>query len=136
MFSYQRKVFLRDTDATGVIYFGSMFQYSLEAFESLLSTNNQSLRELLSLGYLFPVVHAEADYKAPLKVGDDFCVQVFVSNISERSFTVESILKRLPDSSVVGTTKIVHAFLLSGQTQASTIPEAIVSFLQAMQVEG
>ncbi len=132
MFRYQRKVFLRDTDATGVIYFGSMLQYSLEAFETFLQDSEYSLPYLLSLGYLFPVVHAEADYKAPIQVGDDLSFFLKVSKISDRSFTIETEITRSFDEVVVGRTKMVHAFLFKGDAKSSVIPEKLVGLLRSI----
>ncbi len=132
VFFYQRKVFLRDTDATGVIYFGSMLQYSLEAFESFLHSSEYSLSYLLSLGYLFPVVHAEADYKAPIQAGDDLSFFLKVSKISDRSFTIETEITRSLDGACVGRTKMVHAFLLKGDAKSSVIPEKVVTLLSSI----
>lgn len=126
----KRSVFLRETDATGVIYFTSLLQYSLEAFELLLREEQMELSNLLSRGYLFPIVHTESDYKAPLRVGDEISIQLYLGVVSRRSFSIEAEIRKIPQGIFAGSTKIVHAFLLKGETASSEIPEEIVSLLE------
>ena len=130
MFSSKRLVFLKDTDATGVIYFTSLLQYSLEAFELFLLQEDVTLSHFLSKGYLFPIVHAESDYKAPLKVGDEILVHLHIGVVSKRSFSVEAEIRRLSDGVLAGSTKIIHAFLLKGAEVSSELPQEIVSLLE------
>ena len=130
MFSSNRFVFLRDTDATGVIYFTSLLHYSLEAFELFLQKENQHLAQLLSEGYLFPIVHAESDYKGPLRVGDEMVLSMYLEKITKRSFSIKTEIRKSSDGELVGLTKIVHAFVLKGESVSSEIPIELVSLLQ------
>lgn len=68
LFTKKRKrIYLRDTDATGVIYFTELQRIALEAFE-----DHFDLKKMLSQeNFLLPIVHAEADYKVPLRCGDE-----------------------------------------------------------------
>lgn len=68
LFTKKRKrIYLRDTDATGVIYFTELQRIALEAFE-----DHFDLKKMLgSENFLLPIVHVEADYKAPLRCGDE-----------------------------------------------------------------
>lgn len=132
VFSCQRKIFLRDTDATGVIYFGSTLQYAQEAFELFLHSCQSSLPGLFSLGYFFPIVHVEADYKTPLKVGDELTILVKVTSLTERSFTVEA--EMLKATVCACTVKMVHTFLKQGDTKASRIPEEVRTILRQLLV--
>ena len=130
MLIFKRSVFLRDTDATGVIYFTSLLQYSLEAFELFLQNEKMSLAYLFSKDYLFPVVHAESDYRGPLRVGDEVALHIQLGKITTRSFSVETEVRKLPQGEVVGSTKIIHAFLLKGEKASSEIPQEIISLLK------
>jgi acyl-CoA thioester hydrolase len=129
MFTCEKRVFLRDTDATGVIYFSVLLQYALEAFELFLHSKKSPLLDLLEKGYLFPVVHAEADYKTALRVGDEISIHLSLGKLSERSFSIKAEMTKLPSGIPAGSSKIVHAFLLKGEMVASPIPEDLSSIL-------
>ena len=68
MFRHRTYIHLRDTDATGVLYFPSQFQLVSETLEAFLRARNFPLDKLFQSAYLLPVVHAEADYLAPVTV--------------------------------------------------------------------
>ena len=123
-------VTLKDTDATGVLYFTSLLQYGLEAFELFLQSQHLPLSLLLSKNYLFPVVHAEADYKAPLFAGDEISLHLTLLEIKNRSFILKTEI--LKQGLLVGTTKIAHAFVQKGQTKASKLPEEFLLLLHRL----
>jgi 1,4-dihydroxy-2-naphthoyl-CoA hydrolase len=130
VFIYQKRVLLKDTDATGVIYFSALLEYSLEAFESFLHSKEAPLSALFEKGYLFPIVHAEADYKAPLRVGDEISIELSLGKVSGKSFTIEAEMKKLPSQLPAGSAKIVHAFLLKGDKVSSPMPKEFLSILE------
>ena len=129
MFTHLRHVLLKETDATGVIYFSSLFEYSLEAFEKFLHEKGISLSQIFAKGYFMPIVHAEADYKAPLKAGDTLSIELTLSHIGNRSFSMDSTIKILPGLKEAGRVKIVHAFIKQGEEKASEIPSEIRDLL-------
>lgn len=129
MFTCQRRVFLKDVDQTGTIYFASAFHYALEAFELFLYHHKTSLSEFFAKGYLFPIVHAEADYTAPLKMGDEISITLRVKLISARSVTIETEMKSTFDGSLVARVTLIHAFIRKGEEKSSKIPEDILLFL-------
>ncbi len=130
MFTHTRSIFLKETDATGVIYFTSLLHYALEAFEVLLHKNESGLSQIFAKGYLMPIVHAEADYKAPLRVGDSISIELKLGHIGNKSFSIESKILHLPSLKEAGKVKIVHAFTKRGDSEASPIPPDILDLLK------
>lgn len=128
MFTHNRSIYLKDTDATGVIYFASLFQYALEAFEALLTERGVSLAQIFSKGYLMPVVHAEADYKSALRAGDIVSIQLSLAHVGNKSFSLESVIFK--EEKETGRVKMVHAFKRQGEEKASEIPSEILNLLQ------
>jgi YbgC/YbaW family acyl-CoA thioester hydrolase len=122
MFTHQRTIFLRETDSTGVIYFTSIFEYALEAFETFLKTKDISLPNLFKKGYLMPIVHSEADFKAPLRVGDTISIELSLLHIGSKSFSIESKIRTIPEQKEAGRVKIVHAFMKQGDVVSSETP--------------
>jgi len=68
MFGYNCVIRLHHTDAAGVVFFASLFTLAHECYEAFLD-NVSPLGKLLTDGdVLIPIVHAEADFKLPLRV--------------------------------------------------------------------
>jgi acyl-CoA thioesterase FadM len=79
MYRSTRTIRLRETDATGALYFSEQLKLALEAFEAYLSEKKFHLGQIIQLGeFLFPIVHVEANYSCPLRVGDEVDLQTKV----------------------------------------------------------
>lgn len=128
MFTYRTSVRLKDTDATGVLYFSEQFKFALEALEEFLREKGFSLKELIASPYLFPVVHAEGDYFAPLMVGDAVEVGMKVERVGTSSVTLHYVL-RDPERGVdVGRVEMVHVVVDRASRTSVPIPD----FLRAI----
>src|SRR4051812_12290672 len=80
-----KKIRLRDTDATGVLYFTEQLRMALEVLEDCFSLQEMIEKE----NFLMPIVHAESDYNAPLKVGDTVEISISCEKIGTSSFTLK-----------------------------------------------
>lgn len=86
MFIYKTRIFLHHTDAAGRLFFANQFYLIYEAKEMFLKSLGLCVEEMLNHEkYTFPLVHAESDYKTPLKTGDEISIHVGVENIGETS---------------------------------------------------
>jgi 1,4-dihydroxy-2-naphthoyl-CoA hydrolase len=116
---------LYDTDAAGFLFFGSQFRFAHEALEEFLDHLGLPIARIIRGGRtLFPVVHAEADYRAPLAAGDRLSVQVAVRAIGERSFTVGYRLL-LADGREAGSVVTVHSALDRATGSSRPLPESL-----------
>jgi 4-hydroxybenzoyl-CoA thioesterase len=70
-FSEHLVIRLPHTDAAGVIFYPRIFEIEEELFERWLELGGFSVRAMID-GRLAPtpIVHCEADYRMPLRVGD------------------------------------------------------------------
>ena len=74
-FTYKRRIAFHETDAAGVVYFANFFRLAEEAeTHALASLGNIVTRD----GYLYPRVHVEADYLAPLRFFDEVSVHACI----------------------------------------------------------
>jgi 1,4-dihydroxy-2-naphthoyl-CoA hydrolase len=80
----KRKIQLRDTDATGVVYFTELLRLAQETASDLLSIREMIEKE----DFITPIVHAEVDYFFPLKVGDEVDIVTKVEKVGTTSFTL------------------------------------------------
>lgn len=127
MHIYRRRVTLSETDATGVIYFTEKLKIASEAFEDFLISKKWPLRDLIEKSeFLMPIVHAEADYSAPLWVGDLVEVRLKLAEMGTSSFTLEAELWK---NEMVGKTRIVHVTVSRISGKAIPLPEMLKSHL-------
>ncbi len=106
--TYKTIIKLHETDAAGLLFFSQQFKLVHDAYESLLESMGLSFAVLIRRkSYFLPIVHAEADYKAPLFVGDRIAIQVTVDHIGETSFIFAYQLFN-EKKQLVGTAKTVH----------------------------
>jgi 1,4-dihydroxy-2-naphthoyl-CoA hydrolase len=131
MYMYCTQVRLKDTDATGVLYFSEQFRMALEAFEEFLKDRGFSLKQLLESSYLMPIVHAEADYLAPLIVGDELEISLKVAKLGTSSVTLEFSLHD-PDRKLdVGKVQIVHVVIDKEKRTPVPIPDFLRTILES-----
>ena len=88
-FEHRFRVALHDTDAAGVLFFGHLFRHAHDAYEAWMAGLGFPLDALLRDGALrLPIVHAEADYRRPLRHGDAVTVRLAVAELGDSAFTV------------------------------------------------
>lgn len=124
-FSCEQVVRLYDTDQAGFLFFGAQFRFAHAALEEFLAHLGLPIAEVLRRrSPLFPVVHAEADYRAPLRAGDRLAVSVSVRALGERSFTLGYRLL-LADGREAGSAVTVHSALDPATGASCPLPDAV-----------
>jgi 1,4-dihydroxy-2-naphthoyl-CoA hydrolase len=82
---YQRKIKLEETDATGVIFFSKLQSIGLECLEIFLNNHGFSVKNMIQMDLLFPIVHAEANYYLPMECGDDLEIELYLEKMGNKS---------------------------------------------------
>lgn len=129
MFVYRTQIRLKDTDATGVLYFSEQFKFALEAFEEFLKERGYSLKELMETPFLLPVVHAEADYTAPMQVGDPLEVELRIANVGTSSITLHYLLRDPRRNIDVGRVELVHVAVDRATRTKVPVPDFLRAIL-------
>lgn len=125
MFISYNKVRMHDTDMAGILYFPRQYRFAHDALEDLVENEGIGFDQLFHKEhFVFVIVHSEADYFAPLKVGDKLEVHTSVKHIGTSSFTVEYKIYKT-DGSLVGTAQTVHVALDSKSRKKIPIPEKL-----------
>jgi YbgC/YbaW family acyl-CoA thioester hydrolase len=101
-FTSKTVVRFADIDWARVVYFARFFDYAHRAFEDFFNVESGIpylvLLEKHQLG--FPIVHSEANFKAPLRLGDTARVVMEILKLSHRSVTTQFTLFRGDTSEV------------------------------------
>lgn len=122
-------VALHDTDAAGVLFFAHLFRHAHDAYEGLLAARGWPLPALVTSGPLaLPLVHAEADYRQPLRHGDAVDCQVSVAAVGTGSFTLMYRF-RTGDGATAATARTVHAALDRASGRSCALPAGLVAAL-------
>ncbi len=135
MFTYHRRIHLRETDATGVLYFSEQMSFAVEAFEAYLFSKQMTIQELIEeKEFSLPIVHAETDFLAPLRVGDEVEISLFLGEVGTSSFTMQTRIFDKKRGVEVGTTKIVQVAVSKKTGESIPVPESILSKLHELRV--
>ena len=108
MYTYSTTIRIHHTDAAGVIFFGSLFRLADDAFEDFLDDAGVSIQSIVNdETYALPIVHAEADYIAPMRLGNQIDIQLSLKSRGQHSFTLNYIF--INEQSIkVATAETVH----------------------------
>lgn len=131
MFSYKRTIHLRETDATGVLYFSQQLNLALEALEAFFLGEGFTLQQMIDEGeFSLPIVHAEADFTAPMRVGDQVSIDLSVVKVGTSSFTLGTRIHK--NGVELGTTTIVQAVVAQKTGRSVPLPERLIGHLQSL----
>ncbi|MGA1867348.1 MAG: acyl-CoA thioesterase [bacterium] len=125
MFTYHTTIRLHDTDAAGFLFFSNQFKIAHDAFEGFLESINFSCAFLLKKAdFLLPIVHAEADYRASLFVGDRITVRIQPGDIGSTSFSLlYDFINQ--DGRSAGKVKTVHVAVSKEHGGKISLPERL-----------
>lgn len=82
----EREVKFQEVDAAGTIYYAKTFEYFGDVYLDLLTSAGLDVPRMLAERALAaPIIHAEADYIAPLVFGDRVRVELVLAHLGATS---------------------------------------------------
>ena len=123
----------QDVDAAGIVFYARLFAYFHDAYVAFLASLGSDMalhRAIEEADFLIPLVHAEADFKAPLRFGDEATTTVSVHRIGEKSYTTSYQIYR-GDGQLAAQGQTVHACANKGDFRSRPLPEALRAGLMA-----
>lgn len=125
MFEYRTQIRMKNTDATGHLFFSEQFNLALEAFEEFLFNRAMGLEQME-----MPIVHAEAEYKKPLQFRDFLKIKLGVKHLGQSSFSISYLLFNLKTQEEVGSVIIVHVCIDSVTKKSIPLPLKLREYLE------
>lgn len=108
-------VHFHEIDRAGIVYFARIFEYCHRVYEELLEQVVGPLEPFFQAkDWGLPLVHAEADYARPLRLGDRVRVQVRVERLGERSVSFAYTLTCATTGEPRAKARLVHACVALG----------------------
>ena len=130
MFRHPTAIRFAHVDAAGILYFSRAFELCHEAYEAMLDAAGMPLRGLFETSpWLLPLVHAEADYVAPMRLGDRVTVEVAVDGVGESS--VRIAFRLVGDDGVLrATVRHVHVAVDRATFAKRAVPVELVAAMR------
>jgi 1,4-dihydroxy-2-naphthoyl-CoA hydrolase len=82
-----RTIRFQDVDVAGIVFFARVQEYFHDALMACLDRAGIDVRQMLKKKCGIPLIHAEADYLAPMRFGDSVSVEVVGMRFGETSIT-------------------------------------------------
>ena len=131
LFSEPRTVRFQDVDAAGIVFNPRVIEYFSDAHFAMFNTRGLDVAALLRAGEVgFPVVHAEADYLAPLRFGDAIVVEIVAARVKETSFRL-GFRVRGPDARTAAVGQTVQVCIDRRTYKPHAIPAQMREILTA-----
>ena len=122
------KVYYADTDAGGVVYYGSYLRWLEMARCDWLEELGMPVAELARKGFVFAIARVEIDYRRSAVLGDEVEVTVRPVRVRHVRFILEQNVLRCTDGEVLASAKVTLA-CLTPQGKVTVLPEPLAAEL-------
>ena len=130
-FEHTLTVRFHEVDRAGIVFFGRIFEYCHVGFEELLSA--MGLTSVFhEENWGMPLVHAEADFKRPMFMGDKILVSMCVEKKGEGSITFGFEVLGAEDGKLRAVARHVHAFVELEKMRPASFPPSLLAGLQTI----
>jgi 1,4-dihydroxy-2-naphthoyl-CoA hydrolase len=132
MYIYNTKIRLFHTDAANLIFFSRIFEIAYECYEEFLEKSGFGVKKILDDNEInMPVVHAEADYIKPLRIGDKIEIRMSLNSSSKSSFTLDFALFN-ESGEKAAKVKTISVVIEAKNGKSIKIPEKLLKILNSL----
>jgi 1,4-dihydroxy-2-naphthoyl-CoA hydrolase len=118
-------------DRAGILFFGRIFEMCHEAFEELMMRLGGGIDRAFAEGFGMPLVHAEADFDKPIKLGDRLDVELSIERLGGTSIAFGyRVLGE--DGEVRARARLVHVFIALPEMKARPAPDWVLEGLRTL----
>ncbi len=130
-FLHPSRIHLHDTDAAGVLFFANQFRLAHEAYEAFLDSIGMPLKDWIAGPVHLPIVHAQADFTAPLRAGDVVQIEVTSDALGDHSFKMLYRFRK-DGQAAVGSAQTAHVAVDAKTGLKTRLPETLRAALRAL----
>ena len=111
-FKYNVRVYYRDVDQMGIVYYTRYFEYFEAARTELLRSVGLSVTAIEKMGYFLPVIACDCEYKKSSKFDDNLMILAKISDLPRSTMKIEyCVHNQISELLAIGNT--VHTFINS-----------------------
>ncbi|MCF7980208.1 MAG: acyl-CoA thioesterase [Chromatiaceae bacterium] len=130
MIEHHFRVALHDTDAAGVLFFAHLFRHAHDAYEAMMARIGWPVDGLIRGRQIgLPLVHVEADFRRPMRHGDQVDVVIELKELGERRFSLAYGF--FIGDQEVATALSVHVAIDPRTGKSQALPTSLISALSA-----
>ena len=134
--SVKRIVRFGDIDSAGVIHFHNLFRWCHEAWEENMVLYGLNALDIFpsptpvesSDSIVLPIVHCEANFLAPIVLGDELDVQILPSKLNSSSFQVRYKFQR--GTQIVSDALIKHRSINTLDRKPCDLPAIVLRWIE------
>ena len=129
------KVRFGDIDQAGVVYYPRFLHYFHVGMEEFFAAEAgmDYARVLLDHRFGFPAVHIEADFRRPLRYGDEIEVEVKIARVGRASVDWRYAVYRVGEQEAVAVGQVVTAGIDLDSFTSREVPEWLRGALEKHQ---
>lgn len=134
--TYQTTFFMpfRLADPAQIMFFGNILDITHDLFEEFIRHIGIEWKDWFQpKDWACPIRNCQIDFRAPMKPGHTYDIQMNLSRLGETSFTMRYVFMK--DSDVKAEVYIVHSFVSQPQFKKTNIPTPIRKLLQTHLVD-
>ena len=110
-FDYHTKIYYKDIDQMGHVYYARYFEFFEQARTELLNDLGIIVSEIEDEGYFLPVVSATCDYKEGAKFEDEVIVRTIIKDMPVAKLTINYEIYRESDDHLLVKGHTIHGFI-------------------------
>jgi len=129
MFETRVKVYFYDADPAGIIFYASIFKFAHYAYEDLIRSFNLDKNYFFDDEIILPIIHTQADYFSPIKVGEDLLISVTASQLRDNSFELSYKFTDISDK-IRASAKTVHVCVNKKDFKKNKLPDQLIEKLK------
>ena len=109
-FTYKTKVYYKDVDQMGVVYYARYYEYFEAARTELLQSIDIDVTAVEDDGYFMPVVTSHCDYKIGATFEDILLVETFILELPKATMRIDYEIYKNKNSDLLVSGYTTHAF--------------------------
>jgi len=129
--AYQSHIRIRfgDEDHAGIVYYPRFFDFFHRVLEDFFNDNGHAYQQVLDVEHVgWPSVHAEADFRAPIRFGDVLDMDMWVERMGRSSVTMAYRGRARGQDVIVG--RVISACIDLRTFKAQPIPDKYRAFFE------
>ncbi len=132
-YNYKTRVYYRDVDQMGIVYYTRYLEYFEAARTELLRSIGFDVTKIEQMGYFLPVISCHCDYKKSAKFDDELDIITRINELPRSSMKIEyEVFNSVKKLLVTGYT--VHSFINSNGNAVKP-PKLLIDKLRGLNVE-
>ena len=109
-YTYRTKVYYKDVDKMGVVYYARYFEYFEAARTELLQSISLDVTTIENEGYYLPVITSHCDYKSGANFEDELLVKLAINKPPKSTMKIDYEVYRSSNEELLVSGYTIHAF--------------------------